>query len=73
MVTALLGMKKDGAKTILTGCMARNFKDKHEYLTNIGSWLKVNFDYIYDANDYQKILYDFFPGIDFGNAFGEPL
>lgn len=68
--TALLGMKKENAKTILTGCMARNFKCNCEYLSNLNNWLKENFDYIYNANDYLKILYDFFPGIDFGNAFG---
>lgn len=69
---ALFGMKKKGAKTILTGCMARNFKSKHEYLVNVSNWLKENFDYIYDANDYQKLLYDLFPGVDFGslNVFG---
>ena len=68
--TALLGMKKESAKTILTGCMARNFKSKHSYLNNVDKWLKENFDYIYDTNDYQKLLYDLFPGVDFGNAFG---
>lgn len=65
---AILAQKSPKAKTILTGCMARTIKSNESTLGKIKDYLKENFDAIYEINEYNQLLQDLFPTINFGNT-----
>ena len=56
-IASILDRKKEGAKTYLTGCMAREFIED-EKLNNAKGWLKKNIDFIVPSNRIIDILND---------------
>lgn len=56
-ISAILDRKKEGAKTYLTGCMARDFIE-NEMLNNVKSWLRKHIDVIVPSNRIIDILKD---------------
>lgn len=56
-IASILGRKKDGAKTYLTGCMARDFI-QDEKLNKVKGWLEKNIDVIVPENRIIDILKD---------------
>ena len=54
-INSIIKEKKEGAKTYLTGCITRDFKD-NKFLKNVEKWLEDNIDFIIPQNQPNLLL-----------------